>query len=318
MINFQDFSFLAVPLLLISSLAQAEVVERVEAIINKKAIYLSDVQRFKELTPLRAKIDPLFGNEPLAKKAKPTELEVVEFLIDEALIVDKFPVTDAEVEQEITSIQGNLKIDRDQLKAAINREGFKFEDYFKLMRVSVAKRQLIDRDIRNKAVVSDDDLLAEYNRGHSTSKTFQGEFHLFLIRITKSNFKTPAAAKEEAQRALDAIHKGEAFIEVAKRVSDDASQNAGGDLGFLSYGEMSPALQKEVQKLGPEKTSALVDSGNSFLIIKVGEVRSGSDTGFEREKEALRGKLMESEFQHQVRLWIDRERSQNFVKINIT
>lgn len=315
--NFQDFSILMALFLSFSVSARAEVVERVEAIINKKAIYLSDVARFKELAPLRVKIDPLFSNEPLAKKAKPSEMEVVDFLIDESLIVDKFPVSDAEVEQEITSIQGNLKIDRDQLKQAINREGFKFEDYFKLMRVSVAKRQLIDRDIRNKAVVSDDDLLAEYNRGHSTSKSFQGEFHLFLIKISKTNFKSVALAKVEAQRALDAIHKGEAFSEVAKRSSDDASQAAGGDLGFLTYGEMSPALQKEVQKLGPEKTSALIDSGESFLIIKVGELRSGSDAGFDREKDALRGKLMESEFQHQVRLWLDRERALNFVKINI-
>ena len=80
---------------------------------------------------------------------------------------------------------------------------------------------------------------------------------------------------------------------------------------------MSPALQKQVQQLGPEKTSGLVDTGDNFMIIKVGEVRSGSDTGFEQGKEALRAKLMESEFQHQVRLWLDRERGQNYVKINV-
>ena len=210
--NFQDFSVLSLLFILISPLAHGEVVDRVEAIINKKAIFLSDVQKFKELTPLRAKIDPLFANEPLAKKVKPSDADVVDFLIDESLIVDKFPVSDSEVESEITSIQANLKIDRDQLKQAINREGFKFEDYFRLMRISVAKRQLIDKEIRNKSAVSDDDLLAEYNRDKSTSKTFQGEFHLFLIRVSKKNFKTQALAKQAACRSIRGDPQGRSIF----------------------------------------------------------------------------------------------------------
>jgi parvulin-like peptidyl-prolyl isomerase len=314
--NLRDFSFLATCFSLSIAPSRAALVDRVEAIVNKRAIFKSDLDRFKSLSPLRAKIDPLFANEPLAKKAKPLEEDIREFLIDEILITDKFPVSDAEVEQEINGIQGNLKVDREALKAAIGREGFKFEDYFKLMRISIAKRQLIDREIRNKAAVSDDDIRAEYNRAHSGSKTFRGAFHLYLIRVSKSNFKTALAAKEEALRAQESLKKGEAFPDVAKRVSDDPSQESGGDMGFLSYSEMSSVLQKEVQKLGPEKTSGVIEDPSSFMIVKVGEIKADNDSGLDKERELLRSRLMESEFRHQVRLWLDRERSVNFVKLN--
>ena len=245
-----------------------------------------------------------------------TDPEILSFLIDESIILEKFPVSDSEVEQEINGIQTNLKIDRDTLKSAISREGFKFEDYFKLMRASVAKRQLVDREIRNKAAVSDDDVKADYNRSHSGSKSFRGSFHLHLIRVTKSNFKSEAAAKEEAQKALESIKRGASFEDVAKSVSDDTTQEGGGDLGFLSYSEMSPVLQKEVQRLGPEKTSGLIDDKTGFLILKIGEVKADGDAAFEREKDVIRSRLMESEFQHQIRIWLDRERSLNFVKVN--
>ncbi len=314
--NFQDFSFLGLALSLMLNPAHAEIVDRVEAIINKKAIYKSDVDLYKSTISLRAKVDPLFASEPLSKKMKPADSEVIDFLINENLILEKFPVADSEVEQEINGIQGNLKIDRDSLKAAIRREGFKFDDYFKLMRASISKRQLIDREIRNKAAVSDDDIRADFNRAHAGSKSFRGSFHLFLIKITKKNFKTSQLAKEQAQAALDSIKKAEAFEEVAKRFSDDESQAAGGDLGYLSYSDMSPMLQKEVQKIGPEKVGGLIEDKLNYMIVKTGEIKAESDAGLEKERESIRGRLMETEFRHQVQLWLERERSKNFVKIN--
>ncbi len=296
--------------------SSAEVVERLEAIVNKKAIYLSDVQKFRRLTPLRAKIDPLFSNDAIAKIANPTEGDIVNFLVSEETIDQKFPVPDTDVEQEINGIQTNLKIDRDGLKQAIAREGYKFEDYFQLMRVSLAKRQLLDHEIRNKATISEDDLKSEYNRKQSGSKTFQGSFHLLLMKFTKSNFKSTALAKETAEKSLASLTKGEAFEEVAKKDSDDSSAANGGDLGYLSYGDMSANLQKEVRKLSPGKASGIIDEGKAFLIIKIADIKADTDANYEKEKEAIRSKMLEGEFQHQIHLWLEHERTLNYVKIN--
>jgi len=252
---------------------------------------------------LRAKIDPIFSNEPLAKKAKPTDFEIVNFLVDEDMISDKFPVTDPEVEQEINSIQTNLKIDRDQLRSAITREGFKFEDYFKLMRASLSKRQLIDKEIRNKAAVSDDDIRAEYNRERAGSKSFLGAFHLFLARFPKKDFKSPALAKEEAEKVLTSAKKSDTF--------------SGEDLGYLAYSEMSPSLQAVVQKLGPDKISDVIEDGDNYIVVKTGDIKSDIDSAPEREKDVLRSRLMETEFEHQIHLWLDRERSNNYIKLNL-
>jgi parvulin-like peptidyl-prolyl isomerase len=295
-------------------------IDRVEAIVNKSAIYRSDIKKFRSLTSLRMKVDPLFANDLLSKKT-PTDAEIVDFLISEALILEKFPVTDPELEQEINAIQSNLHINREGLRSAISREGFQFEDYMQLMRASIAKRQLIDRDIRNKAAVSDDELKTEYNRTRSGSKSFQGSIHLHLIKITKKNYKTTKFAKDMFDQALKDLSLGETFEEVAKKTSDDSSANNGGDLGFLSYQDMAPALQKEVQKILASKSTdknqlGKFEDSTGFTILKISEIGKDVDSGFDKEKEMLRGKLLEGEFQHQIKLWIDRQKSLNYIKIN--
>jgi parvulin-like peptidyl-prolyl isomerase len=316
-----NFSFL-LPLSLLSIViftppAKAELVDRLDAIVNKKPIFKTDADKFRVLIPLRQKVDPLFNNDPISKKANLTEKDIVEFLIDEDIIVEKYPVADPEVEQEITGIQSNLHIDREALRAAIMREGFKFEDYFQLMRVSISKRQLIDHEIRNKATVSDDDLRSEYNRQESGSKEFHGSFHLFIMNFSKSRYKTAKLAHEEALKAEADLKAKKTFEEVAKDHSDDETAAQGGDLGFLAYSEMSPGLQTEVRKLGANQVSGVIDEGKNYKIIKVAEIKSDSDAAYDKDKEKLRGKILESEFGHQIQIWLDRERSLNNVKVNI-
>lgn len=320
--NIQGF-LLILPLFSFSTWAnpapvQGIVVDRIEAIVNKKAIYFSDIKKFKDTSGLRLKVDPLFSNNPLSKK-QASDSEIVDFLVSESLILEKYPVSDSELDQEINNIQSNLQINRENLRAAIIREGYDFEDYRRLMRASIAKRQLIDRDIRNKASVSDDELKTEYNKAKSGSKKFSGSIHLHLIKIAKNNYKSSKMAKEMMEEALKELKDGIKFGEVAKKTSNDSSATTGGDLGFLYYSDMYPQLQKEVQKyLSSNNKEPYInfEDQNAFNIIQISEINNEVDGNFDQEKDSLRGKLLEKEFHHQVELWIDRQKSLNYVKIN--
>lgn len=330
--NFQGFFFFFSGLILFStnpshaeptpltSSSKSVLLDRIEAIVNKKAIFRSDLKKFKALSPLRSKVDPLFANDPLSKKI-PTDPEITQFLIAETLILEQFPVSDQELDQELNSIQSNLKISREALKEAISREGYQFEDYRQLMRASIAKRQLIDRDIRNKAAVSEDELKSEYNRTRSGSKTFSGTVHLHLIKITKKNYQSVKNARDLYDEALKLLASGSPFEEVAKKTSDDSSATSGGDLGFLSYQDMNSSLQKEVRTFLSVKDSdrspiGKFEDAQSFVIYRISEISKDVDSGFEKEKDPIRAKLLEREFQHQIQLWIDRQRSLNFIQVN--
>lgn len=300
-----------------SPLAQAApiVVDRLEAAVNANLILLSDVQEFKKALTLRSQLDPLFAGTPVATKGKAaTDAEVVQFLVDERLILQQFPVADSEVEQEITSIQNNNRIDRSSLKAALSNQGFSFEQYHELIRVSAAKRNLIDRDIRTKVNVSDDDVKNYFYNNLSKSSAAPRSYHVKIITISPGTFKTAAAARGAAQSALKAIRGGERFEEVARRSSDNPSAPNGGDLGVMTEDQMAPQISKELKKLKIGQVSEVLGSADAGLfILYLADVKSGESNRLDKMKDEIRAQLAATEYQHQISLWLERQRQGSFI-----
>ncbi|MEK7690649.1 MAG: peptidylprolyl isomerase, partial [Bdellovibrionota bacterium] len=249
--------------LMASTGARAEPVsfERIEAFVNSRLIFTSDVRLFRKTIDLRTQLDPLFTGTPVAQAGKSaSHSDVVDFLIDETVIAQQFPVTDAEVEQVINEIQATNHLDRPGLKAALKEQGYVFDDYFELIRSSTAKRNLIDRDIRIKVVVSEDDIKNHFFNRLGRASAGSANYQLRLITVTPLNFKTPAAALDTANRALKQIRSGEAFEDVAKRVSDDAVAAAGGDLGAVTEDHLSGPIREQLKKLKIGEVSDLFGS----------------------------------------------------------
>lgn len=308
-------------LLLLSSLIQTDAragavsLERLEASVNSQLILSSDLRRFRKTVDLRSQLDPLFaGTSIAAQGAKATHRDLIEFLIDERIIAQQFPVTDAEVEQEINSIQATNKIDRPQLRQALTEQGFTFEDYFELIRISAAKRNLIDREIRTKVSITDHDAKNYFYNHYVRSKAAGLTYRLRLISVNPANYKNAAAAREVAARALRDIRGGEAFEEVAKRVSDDPTREQGGDLGTLSEDALSPAIREQTRKLKiGEVTPVFGSPSSAFLVVKLVDIVSADTEKFEKMKEEIRNQLAASEYQHQISLWIERQRQTAFI-----
>ena len=119
-----------------------------------------------------------------------------------------------------------------------------------------------------------------------------------------------AAARDEAQEALDRIEGGEDFAEVAAEVSDDFTSAVGGELGWFgaddpAYGEyfelVADADPEEI--VGPVE----VDRGSALLLVvdrrtetQEGGLREAlADEGIDEAtyREYLRGELLVDEYQ---------------------
>lgn len=289
--------------------------DRLEASVNSSIILGSDVQKFRSTLGLRQQLDPLFAGTPIAARGdKASQAEIVDFLINERLITQQFQVNDTEVEQEVNSIQANNKIDRESLKTALRGQGYKFEDYFELIRVSTSKRNLIDRDIRTKVTISDDDVKNYFYNHYSKQTSVPSAYKVRIIVVSPKNYKNAAAAREIAERALSSVRGGEAFEEVAKRVSDDPSAAGGGDLGELSSDQMSAAIQDPLKKMKIGDVSSVLGTPQSrFFILKLEDIRSQESDRLAKMKEEIRGRLAAEEYQHQIALWLERQRQSAFI-----
>lgn len=283
--------------------------DRVEASVNQVLILLSDIIAFRRTLALRGQLDPLFMESKLSKRGgAATDEDIVQFLVDEQLILQSFPVSNQDVETEINSIQANNRIDRKTLAAALRSQGHRFEDYFELIRSSIAKKMLVDRDIRTRVFISDEEVKNYYVnsiRGSLGSKAS------YRIRI----LSTPAGNDENIKRAEAAIREGESFESVARRLSNHPSAKAGGDLGFLAEDEIAQSIAAEVRKLKVGEVSPPFGSTQSgYFLVNLEEVRMQPDPRFEREKETIRAKLAGEEYVRQIGLWLDKQRLSSFVR----
>lgn len=290
--------------------------DRLEASVNSSLILLSDVEHFRKLIKLRGQLDPVFSGTTVATKGvNSSPDEVVSFLIDENIISQAFPVTDAEAEQEVSSIQSTNHIDRTQLKAALAEQGFTFEDYFELIRASASKRNLIDRDIRTKVTITDDDIKNYYYSHYSQTATGNRSYTIHLIYLAPATYKTSGALRDAAQSALKAVQGGETFEEVAKRVSDDSSASSGGDLGSMKEDQMSPIIRDNLKNLQIGQTSSLLgDPKRGFYIVKLIDVKADDGDRLAKAKDEIRNQLVATEYQHQIQLWLERQKQSAFIR----
>lgn len=309
------FLFVLLAATFATATAHTALLDRLEASVNSSLILLSDIRKFRETEKLRQQLDPLFAGTAVAAKGKSASNgEIANFLVDEKIILQQFPVGDAEVETEINSIQSNNKISRAQLRSALSEQGFDFEDYFELIRASASKRNLIDRDIRTKVTISDDDVKNYFFNHYAKSADAPSAYQLQMITISPRNYKNPAAAKTVALRALADIKSGESFEEVAKRSSDGPTAQSGGDLGVVSDDQMSPMIREQVKKLKIGQVSEVFGTPQSgFNVLRLVNVQTADNSRMEKMKEEIRGQLTASEYQHQIQLWLERMRQTAFI-----
>lgn len=296
--------------------AHAFQVDKIAAIVNNDVVLNSDVDRFERTVSLRRELDPLFGFSEGVSGGKPSRQQVLEFLVQEKLIGQQFKVTDTEVEQEIQSVQRNNRLTREDLIGFLRSKGFEYDEYFELMRVGLQKRALLDREIRSRVNISDEDVRNYFYNLAMKNASIPLEYSIQMIVVGFRSYKTTTAAQQAAQEALRSIRQGESFAEVAKRASDDPSGPAGGELGYLPGEQIAEPLRGAVRKLQIGNVSDLIKTPAGFLIVKLVDARSTESRKFTEMKEGIREQLAKEEYKKQLFLWAERARNNAYVHFN--
>ena len=290
------------------------VLDELVAAVNTSILLKSDLEEFRKTIKLRTQLDPLFSGTPLARKGtEASDSERTEFLINELIITQQFPATDIEVEQEVSAIQSSNHIDRSGLKAALAEQGYSFLDYFELIRKSISKRTLIDREIRPKVTITDDDIKNEFFNHIARSSTVPRAFNLAMISLSIKNYKTPRDAYDQINEILKEIKAGKSFEEIAKERSEHPTAAGGGELGTLTEDQMDPFIRNHIKDLSIGEISKPFEHGSQIYVIKLKDITSSENEVFDRQKEEIRAKLATKEFQHQVNIWVDRQRDAAFI-----
>jgi peptidyl-prolyl cis-trans isomerase C len=121
--------------------------------------------------------------------------------------------------------------------------------------------RLVQDVLEDRAVVSRAEVM-RYYRNHKEE---------FNLEVRVSHILTNTI--EEAQEAQEML-KTRPFSWVARKMSVDKHTGAGGDLGFLSKGNMLPEFEDVVFRMRRGEVSDIVESEFGYHIIKLTDVRT--------------------------------------------
>jgi len=154
------------------------------------------------------------------------------------------------------------------------------EALLELQKKEMVADRFVQHVIEQRAVVSEEDVRAYYD-AHEYEYT--KEFRVSHILVS-----TP----EDAEEVLQELKK-RTFSWVATRKSIDKHTGIGGDLGFLSKGNMIPEFEKVVFNMKVGDVSDVIESDFGYHIITVTDIRDARNKlDYEDAKEEIAGILM--------------------------
>ena len=108
-------------------------------------------------------------------------------------------------------------------------------------------------------------------------------------------------AKKKAEEVLKKAKSGEEFSELAKEYSDDkGSASQGGDLGYISKGQMVKPFEDAAFSLKPGEISNIVETEYGYHIIKVYD-KIDKQLTFDEAKNEIKSTLIEDKYTESIK-----------------
>ncbi len=190
-------------------------------------------------------------------------------------------------------LESKISPDEAEIRAAYEKNKSKYQ----VPERRVARYALVDvNQLRQNIQVSDDVLKLQY-QANIQQYQVPNRVHLEHI-LFMTGGKTDAEVEEIRKKAEDVLKqakKGGKFEELAKKHSEDAAKDKGGDIGWIVQGQALPEYEKAAFSLPVGSISDLVRTQIGIYIIKVLEKETAHTKPFDEVKESLRMPLLLSQ-----------------------
>lgn len=252
--------------------------ESVVVTVNDDIISTYDIVQRMRLLIVTAGIQPTDQN--LAELQR----EAIRSLVDEHLELQelrnegktqKFDLiaTDAEVDDEIAQIAHSNNTSAAQIIAQLAAQGVGAQTFRDQLRAEISWRGWIHGRYGQRIVVGDDQIKAFEKRQEAESSKPQYDIGEVFIDAARAGSK--AQAEQGAAELISQIQKGAPFAAVARQFSNSPSAANGGDVGWITQGEMPPEVDSALEALRPGQLSAPIPVKDGVYIIYLKDRRAG-------------------------------------------
>ena len=280
----------------------AAVVEQLIAVIDGEPYTLSNVNAYA-----KNKLGRAFPSGDL-KQIDDQDKQILEQFITDKLLEAEvreagIVVSEADVDGYIEQVKKNNRLTDEDLKAALSRENQTLASYKASVKAEIEKSDLVDRQVRRKVTISDDDVERYYKLNSSKFRNNdRARIRHILLRLAENAPPdTVQSVTAKGKELYKRIAAGEDFATLAREYSQGAGQAEGGEIGWVNRGTLIAGIEEVAfQKLSVGQVSEPFRTTMGVHIVKL----EGRDPGTPlplssvapRIKEELTNKALEERF----------------------
>jgi peptidyl-prolyl cis-trans isomerase SurA len=269
---------LAVAFLAVAGIASAaESLDRIIVVVNDGVVLQSELDR--AIVDARKQIKDRGIADPPEDALRTQVLErlILTKLQTQRATEAGIRIDDRELNDVITGIAAQNGMNLQQFAEAVKKDG---EDYLAVreqIREQVITSRLRQKEVDSRVSITDQDVDL-YLAAQGPEENTEYRISHILIAVpdgAKADERSKARAK--AEDLLKRIKAGEDFAQIAIAHSNGQQALAGGDLDWRKAADLPSLFATTAAKLGKGQVSDVLEAGSGYHIVKLVDVRGGSE-----------------------------------------
>jgi peptidyl-prolyl cis-trans isomerase SurA len=299
---------------------QAELVDRIVAIVNDDIILRSDLE--KAMAPMRARLKQSgYSDARIALLLQSEQSAILEQMITDTLTDQQarrhgITVDEAEVDATIARIKQMNNMSDEDLLRMLQLEGMTYEMYRSHLNEQLLRSRIVNREVRSRIVITDEAVRAHYeaNRERYAGQT---QYHLrhILMRVS-----SPAPAERqqvlaEMKDLYRRLQQEEDFEKLARLYSQAATARDGGDLGLYESRLLAEPVREALQGLQAGQFTDVVETEQGYQLFYVEEVVHAGGRSLEEMRTEIQEKLYTEMVDERFDSWLTALRQRAHIQI---
>lgn len=260
--------------LLISQNAAQAAEALIAATVNDRAIAVSELKERMKLIAVSSGLP----NTPEVREN--LQNQVINSLIEEQIKLQEaeklgLQITAEDIESGLGQIAKQNKMEADQFRNAVINSGIDIKTMEDQIRAEIAWTKIVQKKIRSKVVVSDNDvanIMERFSRLDGTQEYLLAEI---VIPVDNEDDKSEKSVKRIAQDLIKQMKAGKApFSVVARQFSKAAGAQNGGDVGWIQSEQLPEKIRTAIDSMETGQITAPIRTQDGYNIILLRDKRT--------------------------------------------
>jgi len=315
-------SILAMMLISVGSLyAQRQLLDRVVAVVNDEVINQSELDNV--LHPIYEQMEQEYEGEDLILRFNEVRRKLLNQLIEDRLVFQeaeeqKIEVEASELDARVEEFKTRFP-DQATMEAAMKEQGLTLKDVRERFRRQLMIKQLHDREIRSKIIISPKDI-EEYYRSHPEEFSHQARIKIRSITVKKNAVaREKGLLDEEAKTQAEEIRRrvlaGEDFTGLAEQYSQDLQAANGGLSDWIGRDEMIPVINDLIFSLKVGEISPIIETPMGYHFFRLEETEEGHTRSLDEARNEIAGKIFQQKSEILFDEWMQELKRKAYITI---